>query len=240
LVERSDTQSKVGGAMGIGGAIGGFILMRLLGCFGSIAFWSALASLALVWGAITAHFACILCHQKAARRELDESQSTALQSAFRKRMVGALGTGAFAVVMFMMWMGAAVALTTPEPADSSAPSAIALQAGEAIAEGDFAAYRRLTENPNADLLQEAGARPQPGSYARLMLDEGEASLREEFDLAVARRASSPASATAQLVGDGMWLVELRDEHGTPTGIVPMVVTTPDGLRVIGFDGLESP
>lgn len=109
------------------------------------------------------------------------------------------------------------------------PEGVAIAALRAARAGDVEAYLRIARNPNQALLEQSGARPAPGSYARVLLDEGEAALREEF--AAAARGPLPSGtltvSAAPLEGGAHEVTVAGTEGGA---LHVMVVATDRGPR----------
>ncbi len=102
--------ARVGGGIG---AVGSFVAVRLFGCFGVLTFLLAGAAVLALYRALTTRPKCTQCGRIAPREELSTALQDDLDGARRKAFLGAGGFALGAGVMFVVWVGIAIALQAP-------------------------------------------------------------------------------------------------------------------------------
>lgn len=115
--------------------------------------------------------------------------------------------------------------------DVTTPEGLAIAYARALEEQDFARFESLARNPNADLLEETGVRPRPGSYAATLRDEGRTALRRAFEAAATRPVpTGELRARVTPAADGRSQVEVGDPDGHVRRV--LVGMTSEGLRIL--------
>lgn len=121
--------------------------------------------------------------------------------------------------------------------DLSTPEGMGLHAVGLVARGDWDGFKGLAENPNAALLRETGSRPRPGSYAEMMVREGETLMRSQFD-EVAKNPSVKEEGLGAVArpqgGAEAWLVSITKADGSLIGVDVQVIRVEGKLRIAGF------
>lgn len=99
--------ARFGGAAAV---IGGLLATRFLGCFGVLTFAFSIAASAALYRALATRPKCTQCGRIAPREELSTALRDQLDASRRRAILGAAGLGALAIVMLVLWLGAAAAL----------------------------------------------------------------------------------------------------------------------------------
>lgn len=113
------------------------------------------------------------------------------------------------------------------------PEGTAVAITRTIIARDYDAFERLMRNPNAALLEEAGARPRPGSFAQVLVREGKEQLRAAYDRAVAKNLGTGRLSVSTRPGpDGATEVTVSDDAGR--ALLGVLVKSFDGTY-LGID-----
>jgi hypothetical protein len=108
------------------------------------------------------------------------------------------------------------------------PEGVAIAVLHAARDHDTAAFLAIAENPSQALLDESGARPVYGSYAELLVREGQQSLADELE--AASRGPLPTGELrvwSTPMPNGSYDVTVSAADGT---LHVWVVSTQHGLR----------
>ena len=106
--------SSAGAMQSVGGLVGaglGFVIVRLLGCFGAFALAMAFGACVSLYRGLTLKARCERCGRVAAEGELDAPTEGTLSAAKRKQLWTAAGLSVAAALFFVVWIAAAVVLT---------------------------------------------------------------------------------------------------------------------------------